>query len=110
MADIKCAECGSLQKKKHIDEGKCWRCKTEYDVSVLQEKSAEKPKPANQIVYPKCPNIECENHLGHIPPKDAFRISVLEDGLLGKIFKSESLNIVSCKKCGHIIGVSGKGG
>jgi len=104
--NFKCAVCGALQKNKHMQEGKCWRCKTKYEIVDDKKKSTK----GLSIIYPKCPNKECDNHLGHTPPKQAFTVSVITDGLMGSIFKSEAINMVSCKECGHIIGVSGKGG
>ena len=61
------------------------------------------------ISYPRCPNSECDNHKNPPPAKLGFIISVVEEGILGKIFKSEAYGIVSCKKCGEVIGVGGKG-
>ena len=58
---------------------------------------------------PRCPNSQCDNHKNPPHPKKAFIISVVEEGFMGKIFKSEAYGIVSCKKCGEIIGVGGKG-
>lgn len=58
---------------------------------------------------PRCPNSKCTFHKDPVPAKYGFVISVIEEGFLGKIFKSEAYGIVSCKKCGEIIGVGGKG-
>ena len=106
MDNVKCAECGALQGKKDIKAGICWQCKTEYDTEPLSKNSSKDKK---NIIYPKCPNVKCDNHLGHTPPKEAFVINVIEKGMMGKIFKAETVNMVSCKQCGHIIGVSGQG-
>ena len=58
---------------------------------------------------PRCPNTKCDFHKDPPPAKLGFVISVIEEGLMGKIFKSEAYGIVSCKKCGEVIGVGGKG-
>ena len=60
-------------------------------------------------VNPKCPNTECEYHTDPPYPQIAFAINVLEHGMMGKVFKSEAVNMISCNKCGHIIGVASKG-
>jgi len=60
-------------------------------------------------VYPKCPNTECEYHTNPVEPNEAFAINVIEQGIGGKILKSRATNMISCVKCGYIVGVAGKG-
>ena len=116
MADFKCPDCGALQKDKHIKEGICWRCETEISVSEWCDVCGNRKtlckckKETKKGVFPKCPNPECELHTNPINPKEAFAINVIEHGLLGKVLKSNTANMISCVKCGHIIGVSSKGG
>tara|TARA_B100001173_G_scaffold234768_1_gene204393 strand:+ start:275 stop:616 length:342 start_codon:yes stop_codon:yes gene_type:complete len=62
-----------------------------------------------QSANPRCPNLECNFHKNPPSVKAAFVISVVEEGIMGKIFKSEAYGIVSCKNCGEVIGVGGKG-
>ncbi len=66
-------------------------------------------RPNFQTSNPRCPNTECDFHKDPPPAKYGFVISVVEEGLMGKIFKSEAYGIVSCKNCGYVIGVGGKG-
>ena len=58
---------------------------------------------------PRCSNTDCDFHKDPPPAKYGFIISVIEEGVMGKIFKSEAYGIVSCKNCGQVIGVGGKG-
>ena len=83
---------------------KCKKCGNKMTVEELQ-KHRYNFKSAN----PRCPNTECDFHKEAPPAKLAFIISVVEEGLMGKIFKSEAYGIVSCKLCGEIVGVGGKG-
>jgi len=87
---IKCNECG----KNWLPEV-FYRHKYNIDNII----------PAN----PRCPNVKCDFHKDAPPAKLGFVISVVEEGLMGKIFKSEAYGIVSCKLCGEVIGVGGKG-
>lgn len=69
------------------------------------EKKYRNVTPAN----PRCPNTNCDFHKSPPPAKVAFIINVIEEGLTGKIFRSEAYGMVSCKNCGEIVGVGGKG-
>ena len=84
---LKCKNCGNKMLPEELNEHK-------YSI-----------KPSN----PKCSNIECDFHKDPPPAKYGFVISVIEEGLMGKIFKSEAYGIVSCKLCGQVVGVGGKG-
>ena len=107
MNNNTCRNCGavnSYEEKKGMLGGTRIECINCQDAMTLQEYKRHK-----SISYPRCPNSECDNHKNPPPAKLGFIISVVEEGILGKIFKSEAYGIVSCKKCGEVIGVGGKG-
>ena len=56
-------------------------------------------------VNPKCPNVDCEYHTNPLAPEDCFIISEIKSSF-GKVFREKGANMVSCRKCGHIIGVA----
>jgi len=102
MSEVRCPNCKGVDFAPNSTGGLvCLNCG-----NILEGKGGSF-RPA---VYPKCPNKECEYHSNPPLPKEAFAINVIEQGLMGKVFKSESANMISCVNCGHIIGVSGKGG
>jgi hypothetical protein len=104
-----CRKCGavdSYKEKKGMLGGTTIQCNISGCSDVMSPEQFEKHK---SIANPRCPNIECDYHKNPPPAKLAFIISVVEEGFLGKIFKSEAYGIVSCKNCGHTIGVGGKG-
>ena len=109
-----CPGCGAVDS---YEEGKgflasgwmvCKECGYKISPEKLEEhkyKDFNNLQPAN----PRCPNVKCAFHKEPPSAKKAFIISVVEEGLMGKIFKSEAYGIVSCKLCGEVIGVGGKG-
>jgi formylmethanofuran dehydrogenase subunit E len=101
-----CRECGEIdsykRKKKLMMEFVV--CKSCNDTMTPEEYNNYK-----NTANPRCPNVECDFHKHTPPAKKAFVISVVEEGIMGKIFKSEAYGIISCKKCGEIIGVGCKG-
>jgi len=103
-----CPNCSAVDSFEEYDgfisNFKCKKCGKKISTEEL-EKHRYSFEPAN----PRCPNSNCEFHKSPPPAKVAFVISVVEEGLMGKIFKSEAYGIVSCKNCGHVIGVGGKG-
>ena len=102
-----CRKCGvinSYKKIKVLLVGKMIECNKCYDRMTPDEYKEYKQKQ-----NPRCPNTKCDNHKNPPPAKLGFIISVVEEGFLGKIFKSEAYGIVSCKLCGEVIGVGGKG-
>jgi hypothetical protein len=108
MNNNTCRKCGAIdsykpQKKLLMNMVVCTNSAC-GDVMIPEEYEKYKV-----ISNPRCPNKECENHKNPPPAKLGFVISVVEEGLMGKIFKSEAYGIVSCKKCGEVIGVGGKG-
>ena len=113
MNEVKCPSCEisiSFRKRTKVLGGNSMICNDcGHTMSVAEFNSLAFSDTHQTFVKPKCPNSECENHTNPPLPKDAFVINVLEQGLLGKVFKSESVNMISCVKCGHIIGVAGKG-
>ena len=102
----KCKAVTSYEPVKGIFgvSAKCKKCGNKMTPQELQEHRY------NFIsANPRCPNTECDFHKEAPPAKFAFVISVVEEGLMGKIFKSEAYGIVSCKLCGEVVGVGGKG-
>ena len=101
-----CQKCGTIDsfqeiKKMLMTFMECTECKDFITPEELEKQQS--------IANPRCPNTKCDNHKSPPSAKLGFVISVVEEGFLGKIFKSEAYGIVSCKKCGEIIGVGGKG-
>ena len=100
--------------KKTCNKIKKWASKkwqpSAVDISKeLTDEELQKHRYNFKSANPRCPNTECDFHKEAPPAKLAFIISVVEEGLMGKIFKSEAYGIVSCKLCGEVIGVGGKG-
>jgi len=101
-----CRECGESEsylktKKLLMDIYACQYCEDRMTPDEYQKYM--------NTSNPRCPNVSCDFHKNPRPAKKAFIISVVEEGFMGKIFKSEAYGIVSCKKCGEVIGVGGKG-
>jgi len=106
MNNNTCRECGEIdsyiiKKKLMMNFMVCHNCSDQmtHDEFQIYKNNAN----------PRCPNTECDFNKNSPPAKKAFIISVVEEGFMGKIFKSEAYGIISCKKCGEIIGVGGKG-
>tara|TARA_B100001250_G_scaffold55793_1_gene43125 strand:+ start:1616 stop:1957 length:342 start_codon:yes stop_codon:yes gene_type:complete len=101
----KCGEVKSYEEKTKLFM-KMIVCKnSDCGDSMTLEEWSYYQKSAN----PRCPNVECDFHKNPPSAKSTFVISVVEEGIMGKIFKSEAYGIVSCKNCGEVIGVGGKG-
>ena len=103
-----CPKCGAVGSFDDYDgmisDKKCRECGKKFSSEILNDHQY-KFEPAN----PRCPNENCEFHESPPPAKKAFVINVIEEGLMGKIFRSEAYGMVSCKNCGEIVGVGGKG-
>ena len=88
-------------------------CECGYKFKGHKEKSIEGSKGVNKIpwdgINPRCPNEKCDNSYGDISVEDAFKVATIEQGLMGKVFRQDAVNMVFCTKCGHIIGVASKG-
>ena len=108
----KCKAVNSYEKKtgKFLgDYYECQECSNNIISEYWEEEYIIWNKANFKASNPRCPNPKCTLHKDPLPAKHGFVISVVEEGFLGKIFKSEAYGIVSCKKCGEIIGVGGKG-
>ena len=106
----KCKAIDSYEEVDVIFVGKqiqCKKCKNKFDPDTFYERKYDIDNivPSN----PTCPNTKCNFHKNPPPAIYGFVISVVSEGFLGKIFKSEAYGIVSCKLCGEVIGVGGKG-
>ena len=109
MNNNTCRKCGAIDtyiETKGLLGGTVIKCRVnECGDSMFSLEYEEYRKKSN----PRCPNTKCDNHKNPPPAKLGFIISVVEEGIMGKIFKSEAYGIVSCKRCGEVIGVGGKG-
>jgi len=118
MPDIKCPECGALLKKKHLNEDKCWKCKTENISEVI----------SSQIECSECGALnlpknslcsKCNKPLYGIfsgtydieSKKSKLNICIdcniqnTKDAKFckscgKKLFKEKEITIIKCRKCG----------
>ena len=111
---IECKECNhpiDISESNVGDNIICNECGCEFvlDQDTINADNKKKTTKTSDSANPRCPNIECDFHKDPPDAKSGFVINVIEEGAMGKIFKSEAYGIVSCKNCGHIIGVGNKG-
>lgn len=123
MIDPKCPECGALLKKKHLNENKCWKCKTE-NISELINSQLECSECGALNLPSKSFCGKCHKPLYGIY-SDTYDHNSKEKAIMQiesnicidcnlenskdarfckscgkKLFKEKEITIIKCKKCG----------
>ena len=104
-------ECPYCNKIISDDTSECecgYKFDGHHEGSVAKSKGRPNKIPWDGI-NPRCPNETCDNSYGDISVEDAFRVTTIEQGMMGKVFRQDAVNMVFCNKCGHIVGVASKG-